>query len=179
MVLFIIFIIFALWSIVAFVLNGRESNRNDYTAAGIITGFCAVVAILTLFIITASVNYDIRKAQEGITTKINQKKICIERKTFLLIQYNSMLDSNYKSYEKKLFDQMTQKPRQGKDINVNVNVYPEIKYSQTLIELSKRLGEQTDAIYNYDLDIEKDKLYLRTIRYNPMIIGFMLRKTNL
>jgi len=173
MILLIIAIGFALWAAAAFFLSNRNAY-DDYAGAFVITCLCGVICLIFLIGITISTNYDIRKVNEGITTKVNQQKICVERKNVLLIQYTSMLDSNYGSYEKGVYDRIT---NANKGSNVNVSVYPEIKYSQTIIELSNRLQEQTDAIYQYTLDIEKDKLYLRTIKYSPWVLKIFLRNT--
>jgi hypothetical protein len=173
----IIFIICTIWCSSAFYLHWREQKKDrsyyDYTASKVVSIVVFIILCLVIISVSVGTNYTVIQTKNGIVTMQKQKAIYQERKKILMIQYTNMLDSNYGHYEKGIFNQIAIKQSNGNP-NVAVNVYPEIKYSATLIDLSNRLQQLTDDIYTYDIKIENEKLWITNIKSSPFLLQMFI-----
>lgn len=177
MLLFLFVLPFVIWFVIALGMDDWKFKHQhtrywNYDTSKILSVSFGAGMLLVFLIAHIAVNYTIRQTYEKIITYENKQKVYQERKDVLYLQYSNMLDSNYGSYEKNVFDKMTRS--KGKS-DINVNIYPEIKYSQTLIALSEKLQALTDNIYDCQLYIENERYWLRQIRYSPWLFESCLK----
>lgn len=173
MLLLTLFILCLGWLVIAGMFNRFNVLDSDWTGGIVFSLIVGFVLLIAIVIANGTAYTSISKTKETIVCLQKQKQIYTEKKEVLYFQYANMLDTVYGGYEKKIFDKITEKKFGSK---ISVDVYPMLKYSSTLIELSKRLQELTDAVYECDLKIESEKAWLRFMTHNPWILNWFMDK---
>jgi len=171
MIYVILIAICLIWMGAAYYLDNRSKSSTNYEGGIVASIVCLVIIILIAGIASVGVVYTNIDDIESSVSNNRKLKIYIEKKDVLQRQYNALLDSTYGKYEGKMYDKMTEKNSQS---NVAVNVYPSPKYSETILELTKKITELNENIYDVRIkqsDIIKDI----GVRYrNPFNIRLFL-----
>lgn len=146
--------------------------NNDYVGAFIIWGILSVFSFVvwgTMIICTTNCNI---KDTESIANDKRKLIIYVEKQKVLQHQYETLLDSTYGAYEKNMYNSMTEK--NGSNSNVSVNVYPGPKYSETIIELTKKISELNESIYAIRFDLSNLIQSINTRYKNPLNVRMFL-----
>lgn len=161
----IISLIMALWFFSAMYLTNKKIMDCEGGMVGAI-----VIEILSLIagIIVVSIIYSSNLCSiENITCLNESKNVYIEKRDYLQKQYTQMLDSAYKRYESDMYNKMTSK---NKVSNININA----QYSNMLIELSKKINQLNENIYNCDLQIKAEERDIRIYKRSMFTMGIFL-----
>lgn len=163
----LITLIFGLAAVVCYFLNKRDDFEFAIYAWSVFSG----VTLLITIIMNVAACYDNIDDQESIRASYQTEKVYTEKRDNLLQQYNILLDSTYRTYETNLFDKMTNKTKKSQ---VNVNIYPDTKYSETLKVLTDKISELNE--YIYDCQTKRINLFKDlNIRYkNPFYLNWFM-----
>jgi len=111
---------------------------------------------------------------ENITYQYHAKEIYIEKKNVLQTKYESLLDSSYQKHESKIFKDISQ-GKMGAE-KMDLTFYPQIKYANMLLDLTKQIDKLNSVIYNCDVKIADYQKSIR-IRYkSPFVINLFYPK---
>jgi hypothetical protein len=171
MILLFFILFFVLLLISAIILD--KVGNNDYGEA--INGWIfASIVSLVICIIANGITYT-RVISISEEMKANEAKILIQidMRNQLQTKFESLLDTNYANYEFAVFDKIANKNNNNQ---VSVNLYPELKYANVLVELTTQISNLNTQIFDYRKDIEDQKARLAKIHRSPWIFHWILPK---
>jgi hypothetical protein len=142
-------------------------SEEAKTALYVVTAVGAVIEI-----IATGVNYygqieSIERIKEcGERQDIQKKKAVI-----LTAEFTKYLSKEYMEHEKGIFADLT-----PDKVSVYAAQYPEIKASETLTELVKKINSLQTAIYDEDLNVVRIQRQMRVRSRNLWILHFLMPK---
>jgi len=107
---------------------------------------------------------------EDVRASLKNLDITIEKRNVLLSEFKLYLADKYPEHEKEIFKLIT-------ETNTDVHVilkYPEIKSSETIMELVQLIEQSNREVYDYKYSLERDYAKIRFYKNN---LWYYLRPT--
>lgn len=163
------------WTIIAILCN-KFDKRNDYMISIISASVIEICIVVIMIIVFTCVNQNIINNYENLTCLKQKKETYIIKRDTLQKQYELLLNNDYGNYESKLFDKMTKnnKSQIAGQTQITLNAYPSPKYSETIIELSKKIQELNGVIYDCDLKKSEVTASLRATYRSQFLWNYFL-----
>ena len=105
---------------------------------------------------------DMVKKFEEIRADLKKLEIYKEKQRVLISEFTIYLADKYPDFEKEIFKLITDSKS---DINVFLK-YPELKSSETIMELVKQINNQSAETYNYKVELENEYAAIRFYNMN-------------
>jgi hypothetical protein len=158
-----------MWLGLSALMDKKKAFNNDYEVAM----FASLIFMLIFVLISVVSIFWARYAHyEDFADYLRTEKnieVYEERKSDLTTKFSDILSTQYVKHESKLFDQMS-----PEDIKILLVKYPQIKANTTLMDLSNKILELNDKVYDEQIYLNKIA-YRINIRYiKPLVFGFTL-----
>ena len=149
----------------------KNSKMNSYEFDRIMAIALVAGSVIAALINSTVIVYNNIDDIESLGNYSRKLKIYIEKRDVLQKQYNIILDSTYGNYENHMYDKMTTK---NSTSNIAVNIYPSPKYSETLVELTNKISELNENVYDIRC-LQSNVIQEINVRYrNPFNITLFL-----
>ena len=166
-----LFLVFLVWFGVAIFLT--KNTSLDFEFGKITSAVFGIIVMIVFFITSVTSYYDVISIQEDISAISAKKIIYTQQRDELQNQYSTLLDTNYRNYESKIYNKIRNNNNNSQS-NVNVNVYPTPQYSNTLIELTNKIQKLNENIYDCDIENQKNFKELRIYDRSIFVLHFLL-----
>ena len=135
---------------------------DDVKVIGIVFLCISGVWLFASFINNLEKHTDMTKKFEEIIAKFKKLEIYKEKQSVLISEFRIYLADKYPDFEKEIFKLITDSKN---DINVVLS-YPELKSSETIMELVNQINIQSTAVYRYKVELENDYAEIRFYNMN-------------
>lgn len=160
MVVLAFVILGVVWFLTALMLDVKKIGRRMDWSGGMVGAGIVTVISFAIFIVVNSVGYLYQVyGIEDYTATQHKIKMYEEKTDLLTLKFNQILAEKYPEHEKKLFDGMT-----PESVEILLVKYPEIRASETSIELVNQLLRLNNEIYRekeHLIDLVRDANYRR------------------
>ena len=159
-------VVCALWFILATIM---KAFGNYYISGMIGSGIVALILVFMSVISIFFARYS--HYEDFVDYQQTEKNIEVyeERKSDLTTKFSDILSTQYIKQESKLFNQMS-----PEDMDILFVKYPEIKSNFTLMDLSNKILELNDKVYDQRIYLNK-LVYQINVRYKkPFVFAFTL-----
>ena len=135
---------------------------EDVKIIGIVILCISGVWFFVSFVNNLVKHTDMVKKFEEIRANLKKLEIYKEKQRVLISEFTIYLADKYPDFEKEIFKLITDSKS---DINVFLK-YPELKSSETIMELVKQINNQSAATYNYKVELENEYAAIRFYNMN-------------
>lgn len=152
--------------------HGKSCDNFGWGATCLILGFFTLLITVIMLIVSLVNNSHQRYDQEDLTKVSQFQEIYKKRTDNLTGQFVHYLAQIYPEYEKNIFEKIT-----PNDLDIYLVKYPDLKASETIIQLVKQIRDLNDDIYQQEL---RRAEILRDMRFrtrNPWILQWLMPNT--